>query len=153
MPNLKNYTSSVPAKTSIAHIENKLAAYGALSISKWFNDDGSVAGLSFVINNNGIAMSFKIPAKVDRVEKRFLANRSRPPRNKEEMSRLKAQAARTAWKIMSDWIDIQLSLIDVDQVDATEVFLPYVFDGNSTFYEHLKNDGFKSLAQISHNGV
>ena len=153
MLNLKNYTSSVPANTSIAHIENKLAVYGASTISKWFDSDGRTAGLYFVLITNTIAMTYKVPANVNKVEKRFLANRARPPKTKVDQDRVRDQAERTAWKIMSDWVDIQLSLIDVDQVEASEVFLPYIFDGQETYYEHLKNSNFKGVPQLQHNPV
>lgn len=153
MSNLKNYTSSVPARNSISHIENKLAVYGASSISKLFDSNGGVLGLCFVLTTNGIAMTYKVPANVNKVEKRFLANRSRPPRTKEDKDRVRTQAERTAWKIMSDWVDIQLSLIDVDQVEVSEVFLPYIFDGKATYYEYLKNSNFKDIPQLEHNPV
>jgi len=153
MLNLKNYTSSVPANTSIAHIENKLAVHGASSLSKWFDSDGIVAGLCFVLTTNGNVMTYKVPANTNKVEKRFLANRSRPPKTKEDKTRIRDQANRTAWKIMSDWVDIQLSLIEVDQVEASEVFLPYIFDGESTYYEYLKKSNFKGVPQLSHNPV
>jgi len=153
MPNLKNYTSSVSARSSISHIENKLSVYGASSISKWFDSEHRTAGLCFVLVTNGIAMTYKVPANVLKVEKRFLANRSRPPKTKVDKDRVRDQAERTAWKIMSDWVDIQLSLIDVDQVEASEVFLPYIFDGESTYYEYLKKNKFKGIPQLTHNPV
>jgi len=153
MPNLKNYTSTVSARQSISNIEHKLAIHGASSISKWFDANGCTAGLCFALLSNGQAMTYKVPANVDKVEKRFLANRSRHPKTKEDKERLRKQAERTAWKIMSDWIDIQLSLIEMDQVEASEVFLPYVFDGQETYYEYLKKNNFKQIPQLTHSPV
>lgn len=153
MPNLKNYTSTVSVRQSISNIEHKLAVHGASSISKWFDDCGCTAGLCFVLSSNGKTMTYKVPANVDKVEKRFLAKRSRPPRTKEGKEKLRKQAERTAWKIMSDWIDIQLSLIEMDQVEASEIFLPYLFDGNETYYEYLKKNNFKQIPQLTHDPV
>lgn len=60
---------------------------------------------------------------------------------------IKAHAARTAWKIMQDWVDLQLTLIQLDQLEPMEAFLPYVFnpDTGQTFFEHARERSFKQL--------
>jgi hypothetical protein len=46
---------------------------------------------------------------------------------------------------MQDWIEVQLSLIQLRQVDPAQVFLSYVWDGRQTFYDRLKSKGFTAL--------
>lgn len=60
---------------------------------------------------------------------------------------IKEQAARTAWKLLADWIDIQLSLVELDQVEMLEIFMPYIYDAvkEQTFFERMKDSGFKLL--------
>jgi len=140
---MKNYTSTVPASRSIFHIENFLAKAGALNISKHYKD-GGILSLFFQIENNGKIIPFKLPANV---EKCYLALRKqvRRPRPGTE-KKLKEQAERTAWKIISDWVEIQMSLIEMEQAEFMEIFLPYVFLGEHTFYERIKGNGFKMLS-------
>lgn len=145
---LKNYTSSVPAARSIMHIENRLVEQGAKNIMKWYDSERQLKGMCFIVSVNGADMSFRIPAKVDQVEIKFKAAVRRPKEG--TYGRIKAQAERTAWKLLSDWVDVQMSLIELGQVEVAEVFLPYVYDHakDKTFYESIKDNGFKRLPHI-----
>ena len=57
------------------------------------------------------------------------------------------QAQRTSWKILYDWVQVQVSMIQLQQAEFIEVFLPYCYDreADKTFYEKLKGNGFKQL--------
>jgi hypothetical protein len=55
------------------------------------------------------------------------------------------QASRTAWKIVQDWIEVQMSMIQMKQADTLQVFLPYVYDGKRTFYQVLQQNNFRGL--------
>ena len=145
--NIKNYTSSVPMLNSIQKIEFRLSQAGATHISKSYENEKPV-GMLFQIPVEGIPLTFKLPAKADRVFNYLKSQRRRPPNGK-ELDTIKAQADRTAWKILSDWIDIQVSIIQLDQAEAVEVFLPYVYDikKDKTFFEIAKSNSFKLLNQ------
>jgi hypothetical protein len=93
-------------------------------------------------------MTFKLPAKTENVFKYLVQQRSRPPKNS-TVSSIRAQADRTAWKILSDWIDIQISMIEVDQAESIEMFLAYAFDpeSNLTLFEKIKRNGFKQITE------
>jgi hypothetical protein len=64
------------------------------------------------------------------------------------IAKIKEQSERTAWKLLSDWVDIQMSLIELDQVELIEVFMPYLYDvaKDQTFFEKMKAEGFAMLA-------
>lgn len=143
--NLKNYTSSVPVINSINRIEHRLAQAGATHIAKSYNGERPI-GMIFQIPVGNLPMTFKLPAKPEKVFEFMIKQRNRPPKGS-ALETLRMQAERTAWKILSDWIDIQVSLIQVDQVEAVEVFLPYVYDGknNQTLFEKMKENNFKQL--------
>ena len=68
------------------------------------------------------------------------------------MDKIRDQASRTAWKLMQDWIEIQVSLIEMRQVEFLQVFLPYVWDGQQTYYSYLKEGNFKLLPERSGDG-
>jgi hypothetical protein len=55
------------------------------------------------------------------------------------------QAARTAWKIIQDWVEVQMSMVQMGQADALEVFLPYLYDGKRTYYQAMKDANFAGL--------
>lgn len=143
---LKNYTSKIPASRSISYIESKLAQNGARQILKTYDDDGKVTGMCFTIPINGHDMPFKLPARVDRCETVLMqatTSRTRP----ETLKKIPKQAERTAWKILSDWVEAQMAMIELAQIEVMEVFMPYLYDGKSgqTYYEIMKDQQFKAL--------
>lgn len=140
---MKNYTSTVPVERTISKIEMVLAKAGALSIHKEFRD-GQISALSFILSvPGGKDVAIRLPASVEAVEQILMGEVKRP--QKETIKRIHDQASRTAWKIMQDWIEVQISLIEMQQVEALQVFLPYIWDGKKTFYTALKEGGFKML--------
>lgn len=145
--NIKNYTSTVSVISSISRIEHSLACAGATHIAKIYEEGGTgrPIGMIFQINSNGVPVAFRLPAKTESVFKIFWQG-IKKPRPKTEIN-IKAQADRTAWKILSDWIDIQVSLIQLNQAEAIEVFLPYAYDSKSdkTLFEKMKQENFKLL--------
>ena len=145
--NLKNYTSSVPMANSISRIEHKLAQAGATHIAKKYEGERPI-GMIFQIPINGTPMTFKLPAETDETFNYMVKQRARPPKEN-QIETIKKQAERTGWKILSDWVDIQVSLIIIKRVEPAEIFLSYLYDVKSdkTLYEKLKGSDFKLLKQ------
>lgn len=147
---IKNYTSTVPVINSISKIEHRLAQAGAIHITKSYDEQrtGRPVGMIFQIPINTIPMMFKLPAKSEKVFGYLKKTYKRPP-TKAQLETIKMQADRTAWKILSDWIDIQVSLIELEQAEPTEIFLPYAFDErtNQTLFEKIKESNYKLLGE------
>ena len=143
--NLKNYTSTVSPMQSVARIEKCLVAIGASNISKTY-DNGDLIGIVFQIQDDAYPCVFKLPANVKAVEEQFMAQVKRP--RKGTLAMVKQQAERTAWKLLLDWVEVQMSLVQISRRKVIEVFLPYVYNFNTdqTFYERLEAGGFKQLA-------
>jgi hypothetical protein len=59
-------------------------------------------------------------------------------RKSKKKSDFRQQAARTAWKLQQDWVQVQLSLLLLQKVDFLQVFMAYLWDGQQTFYNRLK---------------
>lgn len=146
---IKNYTSTVPPERSIAYIEKRLVKHGAKNIVKRYGASGELAEVWFTLEQkqNGREVPFKLPARVDKVRE-MLSGKVRKPR-RGTMQKVVQQAERTAWKFLADWVDIQLGLVELGQVEFMEVFLPYVYDPakQQTFFERIKESGFKLLPQ------
>lgn len=145
--NLKNYTSTVPASTSITRICRALVEAGATDISQKYDPDTKTCiAISFrVVITGHIPMFFQLPAKVDPCFNVLWKEVKRP--HSDTKKKTMEQAERTAWKIVSDWVDIQLAMLQLQQADLLEVFLPYVYDPakEKTFYQGLKELNFKGL--------
>jgi len=142
--NLKNYTSTTPASTSMGKIEKCLVTAGATNISKTYENNICTA-ITFRMVVNDRPLFFQLPARVEACFEVFWKEVKRPRPDTKVKTR--EQAERTAWKIICDWVEVQLSMILLEQADALEVFLPYVFnpETNQTFYNQLKDKGFKAL--------
>jgi len=144
---IKNYTSSVPVSRSVQYIVDKLVRHGARNIMQLYNEKKQLTGICFITDQNGKNMPFKLPARVDNCEKVLRAQVRRP--TEEKYKKIREQAERTAWKLVSDWVDIQMSLIALDQVEFLEVFLPYVYfpAQEKTYFEQLKGSGFLAITE------
>ena len=144
--NIKNYTSGVLAEKSISRIEKILVEMGATSVNKQYDSNKKIEAISFLIIVNGNTIPFKLPAKASEVYD-VLRDEIKRPR-KGTLEKLYEQSERTAWRLVQEWVEIQMSMIKLKQADFVEVFLPYVYDyaNNKTFYQSIKDNGFKQLS-------
>lgn len=140
---LLNYTTSVSAGRTVGEIQEKLAKAGARQILHEYGDGGVVTALSFRIQTRFGEMSFRLPANIEAVEmvlRKQLA-RSRNPKPMHE------QACRVGWRILKDWVEAQLALIQTGMVTIEQVFLPYLQDEQGqTLYEALERKRFSGFA-------
>ena len=74
---IKNYTSSVPAAKSVAHIEDQLIRHGATEILK-ICENGRLIGIAFCLMVSEVKTAFRLPANIENVEKYLLSFRSAP---------------------------------------------------------------------------
>lgn len=73
---------------------------------------------------------FRLPCNVSGVY-RALQNQKIERRYKSE-----SHARRVAWRIVKDWIEAQLAIVEANQAEMAEVFLPYAIDGTGqTFFQ------------------
>lgn len=145
---IKNYTSGVPVSRTVERIEAALVRGGASNIAKDYKD-GVLHAVCFAVLNptTGQRIAVRLPANADGVYEALRAAVKRPRRG--TLDKLRDQATRTAWKLMQDWVEVQMSLIEMQQAEFLQVFLPYVWDGRQTFYAHLREGGFKLLSDGS----
>ena len=149
--NLKNYTSTVTASTSMANIEKYLVEAGATDISKKYENQICTAVRFRMIHktpeapNLGTPLFFELPAKVDACFKVLWAEVKRP--QPDTKKKIWQQAERTSWKIISDWVQVQLSMIQLEQAELLQVFLPYAWNPQTekTYFQTIKDTGFKAL--------
>lgn len=132
-----NYTTSIASEKTAAEIQKKLSIAGAQAVLSEYNDDGVICSMSFRINN----IYFKLPINIDGVYAAMDKDRNVP-------NRLKTyeQASRVAWRIVKDWIEAQVAIIQAGQAELVQVFLPYAQNQDGkTVYEVIKDNGFKQI--------
>jgi hypothetical protein len=142
--NIRNYTSSVAADKSILMIEKTLISMGATNIAKEY-ENGRVLAISFAIKQADGILPFRLPGKVEPIKKLFLAQYRRPTASQSQTCQ--EQAERTAWKNTYEWVAIQATMVQLEQVEVIEVFFPYIYDyaNKTTLYESAKKNNYKAL--------
>lgn len=82
-----------------------------------------------------------MPIRVDECLKVMQKQKKEHP--KMQIKATKEQASKVAWRIMKDWIEVQMALLEINMVRFEEIFLPYIetTDGK-TIYEKLEDRKF-----------
>lgn len=129
---IANYTTSVPASTSVAAISKMLAREGASSVTQDIGKAGTVVGMSFAINTEYGMVEYRLPVRADGVQATLKRDGVAP------RYQLHEHAVRVAWRIAHDWLRAQLALIDAGMVTLPEVMLPYALVApDKTIYDQF----------------
>jgi len=141
---LLNYTTKIEAAKTVAEIQRILAAHGAKSILTSYGDDGSVEALAFQIETAQGVVGFRLPINPEPVLK-ILERQSSLGKLRSHQGRPdRAQAVRVAWRIIKDWVEAQMALLETEMVKMEQVFLPYVITrGGRTLYEAMVDRHFQ----------
>lgn len=114
-----NYTTKIPAEKTVGEIQAVLGRKGAKSVNLEYADFRPAAVL-FVIEFKGQDLTFRLPCNADGVLAAMKKDR-KIPRSSENFD----QAERTAWRIIKDWIEAQMAIVEAGQSEMAEVFMPY----------------------------
>jgi len=130
---LKNYTTKVPANRSVQEIQDMLQKHGATGVlMEYEKGTGRIASLAFKIDLNGQSVGFRLPLKWREAEKVLQEQGVKRAFRDEDY------VYRVSWRIMRDWVDIQMAIIELEMVKIEQVFLPYAIAKNGkTFYENV----------------
>ena len=135
-----NYTTKIDADKTAMEIARCLSMHGAQAVLTEYDEkNGSVTAISFKIILNDKPMSFRLPCDWQPVL-RILESDSKVPR----ANKTKEQAVRTAWRIVKDWVEAQMALVETRMVNTAEVFLPYMVmrDGRTLAQNVQSNPAF-----------
>lgn len=135
-----NYTTQIDVYKTVAEIERILSEHGVMSIMKQY-EDGQVVSLSFLIDDGEKKIPVRMPIRVDECLKVMQKQKKEHP--KMQIKATKEQASKVVWRIMKDWIEVQMALLEINMVRFEEIFLPYIetTDGK-TIYEKLEERKF-----------
>jgi hypothetical protein len=148
---LKNYTTTISAEKSIAEITRILAAHGVRGIMMDYDNNGLISAMSFRINLGTGEVTFRMPCQWQSVFEVFKQQKLIPvakgygiDKEKKQVeydAKWRDQAIKTAWKLILDWTDTQMALVEVNMVTIPQVFLPYaVAKDGRTLSEQILSD-------------
>lgn len=142
-----NYTTKIDPEKTGGEIQRMLARAGASQVLTEF-DNGSLSAISFRLMHNDVMVTFRLPAQVDRIYV-ILQN----DKKVERRYRNREQAARTGWRIIKDWIEAQLAIVEADQAEMVEVFLPYAQNPSTgeTMFQMMENSDMFLLSPPKEN--
>lgn len=151
---LKNYTTSITIEKTISEIESILAKHGAKNIYKTYNDNGIPVGLAFECIVNDTPIAFKLPMEESQILLCFKNGVRKGGLHRRYDNNID-QARRTGWRIIKDWIDSQMALIEIHLVKFEEVFLPYMYDrkSNQTLFKKFEERNFNLQLDYKPNEV
>lgn len=144
--NIKNYTSTVDASRSMAKIEELLVEIGASNINKQYSNK-ICTGITFLLFDQQLQQTipFHLKAQVEECFAILWKDVKRP--RPDTRTALQVQANKTAWKILSDWTEIQCSMILLGQAKPLQMFLPFMYDmkSNETLFDKVCSGKLKLL--------
>jgi hypothetical protein len=141
---IKNYTTTITVEKTVMEIERMLATAGASKILKEYDTNGNIILLTFIVKTDMGEIPIRLPLEIDKIILVFngLVKTRKLPQS---YYNNKPQALRVCWRILKDWLDAQLTLIQIDTAKMEQIFLPYVYDyhNNITMYQAIKDGGFQ----------
>src|SRR5437016_14585335 len=109
---LKNYTSQCPVGLTISRIEEVLIRVGVSGITKEYGPQGEVVALTFHIALGETHVAIRLPANKEQALNALWEDyKQRSPNGWKTRKDFAQQAERTAWKLMQDWRELQMSHI------------------------------------------
>lgn len=131
-----NYTTKVDSAKTIAQITAILVKHGARKIITDYDESKLPIGVTFYIQLNEQPILFALPCNYEGV----LAVMKKD-KNITRSLCTKEQALRVSWRILKDWIEAQLAIIEAGLATLPEVMLPYAVTKNGqTLYQRIQGD-------------
>lgn len=129
---LKNYTTQVPANRSVQEIQEMLQKHGASGVLlEYEQGTGRIRALSFKIEFDGNPIGFKLPLNWRQAKEVMKRERNRKAHDDD-------YCYRVAWRIIRNWLEQQLAIIEIEQAQLQQIFLPYMVQKNGkTLYDNI----------------
>lgn len=121
---LLNYTTKIDPDKTASEISKCLSMHGASAVMTEYDPvEGQVIALSFKVKMGEREIAFRLPSDWKPVlkvlEQQWNQRKIGGPRPD------KYQAVRVSWRIIKDWVEAQMALVETQMVTTAQVFLPY----------------------------
>ena len=135
-----NYTTTIDAMKTAGECIMRLATHGASAIGSTY-ENGRPAGIQFAIQTVHGLRSYALPVNVTGTQRALerAYREHRVPRS----ATGREQAERVAWRVLKDWLEAQLALIEAGVAEMPQVMLPYLLvgaDGETVYSRYLENE-------------
>jgi len=135
-----NYTTSIDSEKTIGEIQKCLVKHGAMKITTDYQN-GIPCAVTFCLIIKENMVGFALPANYSGVL-RAMKRDGKVPRSKctEE------QAIKVSWRIVKDWVEAQMAIVEAELAQMAEVFLPYAVTKNgNTLWKQMEGNGMLLL--------
>ena len=133
---LLNYTTTISADKTVGEIQTLLSRAGARSILTEYDDGGQPEAVAFQLRTPRGLIGYRLPARMDATQKVLARQHQQGQVQRRFVSR--EQAARVGWRILKDWLQAQLALIETEMVSADELLLPFqLVSPHQTVYDAI----------------
>lgn len=130
---LLNYTTTIGVHKTLGEIHENLANHGAKKVMYDYSDNGHIQALCFVVSTPDGERGVRLPANVPAI---FEVLKQQKKAGKIKTNPDYAQAERVAWRIVKDWVEAQMAILESQMVQFEEIFLPYMINSKGqTFFE------------------
>lgn len=138
---LLNYTTNIAPDKTCSEIGKILSSHGVMKLMTDYDEEsGLVSAISFQIRlSDGRLAGFRLPCDW-RPVLTILMNDPKVPRPRKTQE----QAVKTSWRIVKDWCEAQMALVETNMVKTEEVFMPYMVmkDGQTLAQKMQTNPQF-----------
>jgi hypothetical protein len=138
-----NFTTKIDAWKTVNEIQQILSKHQISHFS--IKNEGSFpVALSFTILYKEQPLNFLLPCNHAGVLRCLKNDRKVPSSSKNE-----EQALRTSWRIVKDWVEAQMAIVQAELAPIQEVFMPYLVinaSGETLSQRILNGDGIKLLS-------
>jgi hypothetical protein len=117
---LLNYATRVPAERTMAELQVILAKAGAREVLAQWDENGKPAGLGFAVDTSYGRRTFVLPVNTEKVHHVLLRQKVGARYETSE------HASWVAWRILKDWVEAQVAIVQTEMVTLDQVMLPYM---------------------------
>lgn len=119
-----NYTTTIKSSKTVGEIQELLAEKGARRIEIEYDENRLPDGVCFALQVAAHPVSFRLPCNTEGVYQALVKQRV-PGKYQNRI-----HARNVAWRIIKDWVEAQLAIVEAGQAQMAEVFMPYAIDAD-----------------------
>lgn len=136
-----NYSTKIDAWKTCNEVQQILSKHNVTHFS--IRNEGTFpVALAFTIDYKGKPLNFLLPCNHEGVLSSLKRDKKVPKASKNS-----EQALRTSWRIIKDWIEAQMAIVESELAPIQEVFLPYLVNetGETLANKMLNGNGIQLL--------